>query len=86
MAQPFFTNLPLAYHTMMASCKAWAHGQYSGLQGKVFDGTAVRPRRDLLLWLAAAEGLDPSAATEAAAAAAVDDAPAHAAGNGKPAL
>lgn len=80
MAQPFFKNLPLAYHTMMSSCKAWAHGQYSGLQGKVFDGTAVRPRRDLLLWSAAAEGLDPSAAAVA------DGVPAHAAGNGKPAL
>jgi hypothetical protein len=79
MAQPFFAKLPLAYHTMMNSCKAWAHGQYSGMQGKVFDGTAVRPRRDLLLWSAAAEGLDqPDAVTDVAAAAAAVN------GNSKP--
>jgi len=67
MAQPFFANLPLAYHTMMSSCQAWAEGRYSGMQGKVFDGTVARPRRDLLLWSADATEAEGPAAFAAAA-------------------
>jgi hypothetical protein len=58
MAQPFFAKMPLPYHTLINASKAWAEGHYSGMQGRVFEGTAARPRRDLLLWSAAAEGLD----------------------------
>jgi hypothetical protein len=49
-AQPFFAKLPAAYHIMLDACRAWAQGRYAGLAGRAFDGTALRPRRDLLLW------------------------------------
>ena len=84
MAQPFFAKLSLAYRTMMTSCQAWAEGQYSGLQGRVFDGTATRPRRDLLLWSAAAEDGLNEPTTAAAAAVAADGSRGN--GNGKAAL
>lgn len=35
---------------MMERCTAWAEGRYRGFAGRVFDGTALRPRRDLLMW------------------------------------
>jgi hypothetical protein len=66
-AQPFFSKLPEAYHTMLRSCTEWARGRYAGMQGRVFDGTASRPRRDLLLWVADAgvAGADEPAAAAA---------------------
>ena len=56
------------------------------MQGKVFDGTATRPRRRVLLWSAAAEdGLsEPVGVAAAAAAAAADGSCGN--GNGKAAL
>lgn len=48
--QPFFSKLPSAYHTMLERCEAWAEGRYKGMNAKVFEGSALRPRRDLLMW------------------------------------
>lgn len=48
--QPFFARLPAAYHTMLERCVAWAEGRYKGLNAEVFEGSSIRPRRDLLMW------------------------------------
>jgi hypothetical protein len=68
-SQAYFQKLPAAYHTMMERCTAWAEGRYRGMTGQVFDGSASRPRRDLLMWGDVDDG-PPAAATAAAAIAA----------------
>lgn len=63
--QPYFQKLPQAYHTLLERCVAWAEGRYHGLRGAAFEGSASRPRRDVLLWgdddVAAAGAADASA-------------------------
>ncbi|KAF6254177.1 NUDIX hydrolase domain-like protein [Scenedesmus sp. NREL 46B-D3] len=68
-SQAYFQKLPAAYHTMMERCVAWAQGRYRGMTGRVFEGSASRPRQDLLLW----GDLDDGPAAAAAAAAAAGD-------------
>uniref|UniRef100_A0A383VIN7 Nudix hydrolase domain-containing protein n=1 Tax=Tetradesmus obliquus TaxID=3088 RepID=A0A383VIN7_TETOB len=91
--QPYFQKLPAAYHTMMERCAAWAQGRYKGMAGRVFDGSASRPRKDLLLWgevddgpaAAAAASLNGDgngAASSAAAGAGSGDAAAVVSANG----
>lgn len=79
MAQPFFAKMPLPYHTLINASKAWAQEEYSGMQARVFEGTPARPRKDLLLWSAAAEGLDRTSPAAAAVLASISS-------NGTPAL
>jgi hypothetical protein len=64
-SQAYFQKLPAAYHTMMERCTAWAEGRYRGMAGRVFEGSASRPRKDLLLWGDVDDG--PAAAAAAAA-------------------
>jgi hypothetical protein len=69
--QAYFQKLPAAYHTMLERCVAWAEGRYRGLTGRVFEGSASRPRRDLLLWGDVDDG--PAAAANGDAAAVSDE-------------
>eukprot|EP00879_Flechtneria_rotunda_P020834 GHRR01021935.1.p1 GENE.GHRR01021935.1~~GHRR01021935.1.p1 ORF type:complete len:271 (+),score=64.44 GHRR01021935.1:1047-1859(+) len=48
--QPLFQKLPSAYHMLFDRCIAWAQGRYTGMGGRVFEGSATRPRADSLFW------------------------------------